>query len=136
MLAAQAAPRDRTPQHGAVAIALRLVVKELSEAHKPARRAAGDQCHVERSVRPLPAHDHLARGLDHGGLDAFEAMSGGDDPALPFERAELDRLPQGFDLDDLAGRGDVVKLRAATHSPRPSDTSRDNASRSALAPMP
>src|SRR5215468_9700413 len=40
-------------------------------------------------------------------------MPGGDDPALPFERAELDRLPQGFDLDDLAGRGDVVKLRAA-----------------------
>src|SRR5262249_25061216 len=32
MLAAQAAPRDRAPQHGAVAIALRLVVKELGEA--------------------------------------------------------------------------------------------------------
>src|SRR5262245_49458548 len=32
MLAAQAAPRDRAPQHGAVAIALRLVVEELGEA--------------------------------------------------------------------------------------------------------
>src|SRR5262245_53459563 len=43
MLFAQAPARDRSPQHGAVAIALRLVVEELGEAKEPPRRAAGNE---------------------------------------------------------------------------------------------
>ena len=67
----QAPARDRAAQHGAVAIALRLVVERGREAQrKPARGAAGDQRHVEL---PVGARSHpviaFRRRLDHRRLD-------------------------------------------------------------------